>query len=127
MSKDEKKENSPAITSENKPERNEKGQLLPGNTANPNGRPTGPSITAAIKRKLEEMPEGADKTRLDQLVDVVLKKALEDEDEKTIKQIWNYVDGLPKAQFGIDVDKENLAQLTEFFRLVAGDKDDDKT
>jgi hypothetical protein len=127
MSKDEKKENSPAITSENKPERNEKGQLLPGNTANPNGRPTGPSITAAIKRKLEEMPEGADKTRLDQLVEVVLKKALEDEDEKTIKQIWNYVDGLPKAQFGIDVDKENLAQLTEFFRLVAGDKDDDKT
>ena len=27
------------LTSDNKPLRNEKGQLLPGSTANPNGRP----------------------------------------------------------------------------------------
>ena len=38
---------------ESKPERNAKGQLLPGNTANPNGRPsTGTALSDLLRGKL---------------------------------------------------------------------------
>ena len=40
-----------------KPQRNEKGQLLPGNTANPLGRPKGKTIKERVKDWLEEHPE----------------------------------------------------------------------
>ena len=65
---------------------------------NREGRPKGSgiSITTAIKRELEKKPEGADKsTYLDLLVKRIMKKAIQEGDQQTIKQIWNYVDGLP--------------------------------
>lgn len=39
----------------NKPLRNEKGQLLPGQTANPNGRPKGKTLKEYVREKLAEM------------------------------------------------------------------------
>ena len=44
-------------TSGNKPERDDKGRLLPGNTANPNGRPPGTSIKDRVRKYLEENPQ----------------------------------------------------------------------
>lgn len=41
---------------ENKPLRDENGRLLPGNTANPNGRPKGKTIKERIREWLEEHP-----------------------------------------------------------------------
>ena len=86
-----------AKTSQSKPQRDEKGRLLPGNTANPSGRPPGSiSITAEIKKKLLEVPENQQKSYLDILVAKILKKAIQDEDFQMMKQIWSYVDGNPK-------------------------------
>lgn len=42
---------------ENKPERDEKGRLLPGNTANPHGRPKGKTIKERVLDWLENNPE----------------------------------------------------------------------
>ena len=45
-------------TSENKPKRDEKGRLLPGNSGNPAGRPKGSfSIKDRVRQWLEENPE----------------------------------------------------------------------
>ncbi len=41
----------------NKPERDEKGRLLPGNTANPHGRPKGKTIKERVLEWLEENPD----------------------------------------------------------------------
>ena len=40
-----------------KPKRNSKGQLLPGNTANPNGRPKGQSLKEYEREKFSKMTE----------------------------------------------------------------------
>jgi len=42
---------------ENKPLRNEKGQLLPGNTANPNGRPKGKNLKEYVADKFRNMTD----------------------------------------------------------------------
>ena len=84
-------------TGENKPKRDEKGRLLPGNTANPKGRPVGSlSITAEIKKRLQECPEGKEKTYLEFLVNKILQQAVLEGNEQMIKQIWAYIDGQPK-------------------------------
>ena len=45
-------------TGNNKPQRDEKGRLLPGNTANPDGRPVGSvSVITALKKRFRENPE----------------------------------------------------------------------
>lgn len=89
-------EDSQDLTGGNKPERDERGRLLPGNTANPAGRPKGSiSITSAIKRKLEECPEGNKKTYLELLVERVMKKAIIDQDVPMLRTLWQYVDGMP--------------------------------
>ena len=92
-------------TSENKPKRDENGRLLPGGTANPNGRPKGAvSVTEAIKRILQkELPEATNeekRTYLDQIVQKIMDKALSG-DEKMLKNIWNYIDGMPQQSTDI--------------------------
>jgi hypothetical protein len=121
-------ENELEHTSENKPLRNDKGQLLPGQTANPNGRPKGSiSITEAIKRKLEEeyndinKPEEK-KTYLERIIETIFHNAIELKDARTLKDIWSYIDGQPKATIDIGADKDSLAELTEFFKQVANKK-----
>ena len=42
---------------ENKPLRNEKGQLMPGHTANPNGRPPGKTLKEYQAEKFRQMPD----------------------------------------------------------------------
>lgn len=41
----------------NKPQRDKLGRLLPGNTANPEGRPKGKTIKERVRDWLEEHPE----------------------------------------------------------------------
>ena len=84
------------LTRENKPKRDEKGRLLPGNTANPAGRPEGSiSVVSAIKKKLQECPEGKEKPYLHYLVEKIMKKAVIDDDVSMIKDIIDRVDGKP--------------------------------
>ena len=42
---------------DNKPERDSNGRLLPGNTANPAGRPKGKTIKEMVREWLEDNPE----------------------------------------------------------------------
>lgn len=112
--------------------RNPDGTFKPGISGNPLGKPRGAgiSITTAIKRKLEEQyidpnnPE-AKRTYLEKVIDSIFHNALELKDARTLKDIWSYIDGLPKGTLALDVDKENLQQLTDFFRTVG--KNESKT
>ena len=67
---------------------------------NRDGRPKGSgiSITTEIKKKLAEIPEGQKATYLQLLISRIMKQAIQDGDQQMIKQIWNYVDGLPVAK-----------------------------
>ena len=68
-----------------------------GQSGNPNGRPTGSvSITAEIKKKLQEIPDGQQKSYLELLINRILKQAVVDGNEQMIKLCWNYLEGLPK-------------------------------
>lgn len=70
------------------------------------GRPKGSlSITAEIKKKLEEIPEGERKTYLEIFVNKIFKKAIDDEDVVMIKDIINRIDGMPVQK--MSGDKEN--------------------
>ena len=113
--------------------RDEKGHIVAGSASlNPSGRPEGSlSITAAIKAKLEQEyvnildPEDK-KTYLTKIIDAIFHNAIELKDARTLKDIWAYIDGLPRGSLGIDVDKENLKQLTDFFRAASGMEHDEE-
>lgn len=93
----------PIKTSDNKPERDERGRLLPGNTANPNGRPKF-SLVGILKDKLKEVPEGEDKVSLaEKLIDEAIKKALKG-DTFMLRDIIDRVDGRPKQVMGFDME-----------------------
>jgi len=61
------------------------------------GRPKGSglSITTEIKKKLEQCPDGQKATYLQLLINRIVKQAIQDGDQQMIKQIWNYIDGMP--------------------------------
>ena len=72
---------------------------------NSKGRPkgSGMNITNEIKAKLLSRPKGSKgETYLQMLIDVIVKKAVIEEDTKTIEQLWKYVDGLPKQSLELD-------------------------
>lgn len=72
-------------------QRNERGQLQKGHTANPNGRPPkGYSITEWFKNMLNSRPEVKEA-----MGNSILKKALEG-DTTAQKLVWQYMDGMPK-------------------------------
>jgi hypothetical protein len=93
-----------------------------GVSGNPAGRPKGSiSITTLIKQKLQEVPKGKKKSYAELLVDRVMERAIKG-DYPMIRQIWSYIDGMPKKYMGIDVDKGNLEELTNFFRDMSLNK-----
>lgn len=84
--------------------RNPDGTFAVGNPGGGRPKGAGISITTEIKRKLEEVPPGQKSTYLQILIDRILKQAIVDGDQQMIKNIWNYVDGMPKQTLGIDDD-----------------------
>lgn len=89
-----------------KPKRDEKGRLLPGNTANPKGRPKF-SLVSILKEKLQECPPGEDKTTYaSKLIKKMLDMALEDGNDQQIKNILNYVEGMPKQSMDLGLQKD---------------------
>lgn len=113
----------PSENGEETVERNDKGQFVEGNKGGP-GRPEGSvSITSAIKRKLEVVPEGETKTYLQAIIDKIFKKALMDEDTVMIKQIWAYVDGMPKQGITLGVDDTVESVTIEIVKNATKDKE----
>ncbi len=111
-------------TSCSKPARDEKGRLLPGNTANPNGRPIGAlSIVEGIRRKLKECPEGDKKTYLEYVIDKVFKKILIDESERVLIDLIDRIDG--KALQKVDytkVEPDDLIPLADKLKSKDGEQ-----
>jgi hypothetical protein len=83
-------ESEQVLTSEKQePERDRNGRLLPGNTANPNGRPKGKfSLKTMIIRKLEENPD-----TLEDVIDHLINN------ERAL--LFQMIDGRPSQQTDI--------------------------
>lgn len=76
------------------------GKFVEGNPGG--GRPKGSySVVEMIKKKLQETPEGKDKTYGEYFVEKIMKKIAVDEDVSMMKDIINRVDGLPKQNMDI--------------------------
>lgn len=74
----------------------ETGKFIEGNPGGGRPKGSGISITTEIKKKLAEVPQGQKATYLQLLINRIMKQAIQDGDQQMIKQIWNYVDGMPK-------------------------------
>jgi hypothetical protein len=85
---------------ENKPLRNEKGQLLPGNTANPNGRPKGQTLKEYWRQRFSNM---TDEEKL------VFTQKVGNE------AIWKMAEGLPKQDIDMEanITGPNIIRLDE--------------
>lgn len=106
-------------TDKNGYKRNPDGTFAEGNPGGP-GRPVFSLITM-LKSELQKCPEGQDKkTYADLLIQIILKKAIQDGDDQQIKNILQYVDGMPKAS--LDIMGEIKTALVRF----AGEDDGDK-
>lgn len=69
-----------------------------GNPGGP-GRPKGSySLVEAIRRKLEEIPEGKDKTYGEYFIEQVMKKTVIEGDVPMMRDILNRVDGMPQQK-----------------------------
>jgi len=117
MSKEQEK------TRSNKPKRDDKGRLLPGHTANPNGRPKGSvSVVSAIKRKLEEeYPEASNeekRTYLDKIVSSYFEEIIEGKDKTLLKDIIDRVDGKPIQTNKIEgkIETNELEERNKFLK-----------
>jgi hypothetical protein len=83
---------------------------------NREGRPKGSvSVVVAIKKKLEECPEGKEKTYLHYLVEKIMKKAIIDDDVNMIRDIIDRVDGKPKQPLigGDEEDKPIKIEISD--------------
>ena len=102
-------------TSENQ-ERDEHGRLLPGHTANPNGRPRkGTSITELLNKYLDDCDEGDTISRKEKLIQKMYEKAEKDGYFPAQKYITDRIDGEPvKTQEITGKDGEPLTVKVEF-------------
>lgn len=100
-----------AKQAEYKPERDELGRLLPGNSGNPSGRPKGSvSLKRMLEVKMAEIPLGQTKTWAEQIVDSLMVNAIVKNDTAAMKLIMSYIDGNPLQ--GIEMTGKDGAPLT---------------
>lgn len=82
--------------------KDEKGLFIKGNPGGP-GRPPGSfSLVEMIKKKLQEIPEGKDKTYAEYFIEQMMKKTVVEGDVSMMKDIINRVDGMPRQNIGLD-------------------------
>lgn len=115
----------PSLNGEKPVLRDSEGHLLPGSAPlNPAGRPVGSiSIISHIKKKLAEVPIGQMTTYAEQAAELMIRQAIVDKDGHMLREIMHYVDGMPKQKIDIGGDKESIAELTDFFKMVAAKKE----
>jgi hypothetical protein len=105
--KSKKKAKKPSQANKNKqalPLRDEKGRLLPGQTANPSGRPKGVSITKMMMEALEKTPEGSKITYAEAILKKLLTKAIAEGNTTVLLEIWDKIDGRSKQTLGFEDD-----------------------
>jgi len=83
--------------------------FVPGRSGNPAGRPKGSfSLVEMIKKKLQEIPEGKDRTYAEYFVEQIMKKSVIEGDTSMMKDMINRVDGMPRQNIGLDGGAEGL-------------------
>ena len=61
-----------------------------------------------IKHKLQEIPEGKDRTYAEDFVEQIMKKSVIEGDTSMMKDMINRVDGMPRQNIGLDGGAEGL-------------------
>lgn len=78
---------------------------------NREGRPKGSySIVELIKKKLQEIPEGKDKTYGEYFVEQIMKKSVIEGDVSMMKDVINRVDGMPKQSVDHTTNGKDIPQ-----------------
>lgn len=76
---------------------------------NRNGRPKGSfSLVEMIKKKLQEVPEGKDKTYAEYFIEQLMKKSVIEGDTSMMKDMINRVDGMPKQAMDLTTNGKDL-------------------
>lgn len=87
-----------------------KARFKPGQSGNPLGKPPGTlSIKARVRAALEKDPDAMD-------------KFVRHFTHKNRELTWQMLEGKPKQENEVTVDKEGIMALTDFFRSAAGQK-----
>lgn len=128
MSEIEQKDENPQ-ESEKNPNKGPDGRFLPGNLANPGGRPAGTfSIRRMIADKMRQNPEEAKV-----FIEAIYRRALEDNDSKEFKYIEMIVESIdgkvtqPIEQTNVNVDlSEFTADDLKAFREMIKERKDAK-
>lgn len=82
-------------------------QFKPGVSGNPAGKPVGTlSIKARVRAALEKDPEA-------------MEKFVKHFTHKNRELAWQMLEGKPKQENEVTVDKEGIQSLTDFFREAA--------
>lgn len=100
------------------PARDEQGRLLPGNTANPGGRPKGTfSLSTMLRDALQDIyvdPKTKKKTPYAVLlIQRMLDKAIADGNEKMIREIWDRIEGKSVQPINLGGQAGNPLQFME--------------
>ena len=91
--------------------RDEQGRWLPGTSGNPEGKEEGTfSILAIIRTKLQEVPEGEQRTYAELLIEQYITDALKTHDGVAIRDLVDRIDGraVQNVVVGNDLDREWL-------------------
>ena len=92
-----------------------------GQSGNPAGKPKGSfSLLTILKRQLQEIPKELKGKERKQYAELLVKKQLHkaiiEGDDASIRLIWNYVEGMPRQDFGWDKDKALIIQFHSSFK-----------
>lgn len=91
------------------------GKFLPGNPGG--GRPPGSfSLITILKEELQKVPEGQKHSAAYLLVQRMLKSAISEGNDQQIKNILQYIEGMPKQSVDLNGD------LT--YRLIRGTEEE---
>ena len=97
------------------PARNEKGQLLPGNTANPAGRPK-VSAMAIIRDEIAKVPKGKKEALLVLMVRQYLDYIYTENDTNCMKDLISRLDGLPRAT--VEMQSDSTDEFKELLKSL---------
>ncbi len=78
------------------------GKFVKGNPGG--GRPEGSfSLTELIRREIQKVPKGKQKSYAEQFVKKLLDKAIKEGDHATEKLIMNYLEGMPREKSDVTI------------------------
>lgn len=94
-------------------------QFKPGNPGGP-GRPPGSfSIVSLLKKKMVEIPIGQTQEWREQIANIILDEAVAKRKGDIIKLLVEHIDGKPKQDVNVDVNRENVDALTSLLKEMS--------